>query len=91
MEYEQHVIYSFCLTQMEERLFMDYQVLKDLTVPLRDVVNYEVRIKNDSDPDTYQKATYAERQLNISLRALGKMVHKIMYDDRISTIVIFCF
>ena len=83
MEYEQHIIYSFCLTQMEERLFMDYQVLKDMTVPLRDVVNFEARIVNDSDPDTYQKATYAERQLNISLRALGKMVHKIIYDDRI--------
>ena len=57
---------------------MDYQLLQDLTVPLRDVVNYEVRVKNDSDPDIYQKLIYAEGQLNISLRALGSMVCKIL-------------
>ena len=56
---------------------MDYQLLQDLTVPLRDVVNYEVRIKNGSDPDI-QKLIYAEGQLNISLRALGSMVCKIL-------------
>ena len=82
--HEHHVICSFYLTQIEEHLVMDYQVLKDLTVPLRDVVNYEARIKNDSDPDTYQKLIYAEGQLNISLRKLGNMVSKIMHDNFIT-------
>ena len=69
------------MTQIEEHLVMDYEVLKDLTVPLRDVVNYEARIKNDSDPDTYQKLIYAEGQLSISLRELGNMVSKIMHEN----------
>ena len=72
------------MTQIEEHLVMDYQVLKDLTVPLRDVVNYEARIKSDLDPDTYQKLIYAEGQLNISLRKLGNMVSKIMHDNFIT-------
>ena len=74
------IICTLCLTQMEERLFMDYQALNDLSVPLRDVVNYEVRIKNDSNPNQRQKLIYAEGQLNISLRELGNMVCKLMYD-----------
>ena len=54
---------------------MDYQELKELTIPLRDVVNYEAHIQNDSsDPGTYQLLMYAEGQLNTSLRELGNMV-----------------
>ena len=81
--HEHHVICSFYLTQIEEHLVMDYQVLKDLTVPLRDVVNYEAHIKSDLDPDTYQKLIDAEGQLNISLRKLGNMVSKISINQMV--------
>ena len=54
---------------------MDYQELKELTIPLRDVVNYEAHIQNDSsDSDTYKMLMGAEGQLNTSLRELGNMV-----------------
>ena len=55
---------------------MDYQVLKELTVSLRDVVNYKAHSSNDSD--TYQKLIFVQRQLNTSLRKLGNMVSKLM-------------
>ena len=54
-------------------MFVDYQLLKDVTVPLRDVVDYEAHISNDSDP-MYQKLVYAQTQLNTSLENLQNMV-----------------
>ena len=50
---------------------MDYQ---ELTVPLRDIMNYEAHSSNDSD--TYQKLIFVQRQLNTSLRELGNIVSK---------------
>ena len=61
---------------------MDYQVLKELTVPLRDVVNYEAHSSKDSD--TYQKLIFVQRQLNTSLRELGNIVSKILHDSYIT-------
>ena len=65
--------YSFYLIQIEDRMFVDYQLLKDVTVPLRDVVDYEAHISNDSHP-MYQKLVYAQTQLNTSLEELQNMV-----------------
>ena len=84
---------------MEERLFMKYQALNDLTVPLRDVVKFEACIVNDSNAsDTCKKLIYAEGQLNTSLRELGNMVSKNMHACMIAIIhiiqifnCIFCF
>ena len=61
---------------------MDYQVLKELTVPLRDVVNYEAHSSKDSD--TYQKLIFVQRQLNTSLMELGNIVSKILHDSYIT-------
>ena len=61
---------------------MDYQVLKELTVPLRDVVNYEAHSSKDSD--TYRKLIFVQRQLNTSLMELGNIVSKILHDSYIT-------
>ena len=62
---------------------MDYQVLKELTVPLRDVVDYEAH-SSSKDSDTYQKLIFVQRQLNTSLRELGNIVSKILHDSYIT-------
>ena len=67
--------YSFYLMQIEDRLFVNYQALNDVTVPLRDVVNYEAHVSNGSE-FTYRKVVYVQRQLNISLEELHNMVNK---------------
>ena len=69
-------IYSFIyLLQIEDRLFVDYQALKEVTVPLRDVMDYEANNNNDSDV-TYQRLLYVQEQLNTSLEQLENMVSK---------------
>ena len=73
-------IWSLCISciKVDDRLFIDYQVLKGLTAPLRDVVNYEAQINNASD--IYQKLTWVQEQINSSLRELHDMVSKIKFD-----------
>ena len=51
-------------------------MIEELSVPLRDVVNYEKQIDNDSD--MYQKLLWAERQINSSLEEIQDMVHNLM-------------
>ena len=53
-------------------------MLNELTTPLRDVVNYEGRIRNNNtnDLNLYQKAAWAWEQLNTSLEELQKIVSK---------------
>ena len=51
---------------------IDYQVIEELTVPLRDVMNYEAGISTDSD--IYQKLTWAESQINSSLAEIQDLV-----------------
>ena len=58
--------------QIEERMSIDYKVIEELTVPLRDVMNYEAHISNDSD--IYQKLMWAESQINSSLEEIQDMV-----------------
>ena len=58
--------------QIEERMSIDYKVIEELTVPLRDVMNYEAHISNDSD--MYQKLMWAESQINSSLEEIQDMV-----------------
>ena len=68
--------YSFIyLLQIEDRLFVDYQALKEVAVPLRDVMDYEANNNNDSD-FTYQRLLYVQEQLNTSLEQLENMVSK---------------
>ena len=52
---------------------IDYEVIEELTVPLRAVVNYEAHVGNDSDK--YEKLLWAERQINTSLEEIQNMVH----------------
>ena len=65
-------IQYFVLLQIEERMSIDYQVIEDLIVPLRDVMNYEAGISTDSD--IYQKLMWAESQINSSLAEIQDMV-----------------
>ena len=58
--------------QIEERMSIDYKVIEELTVPLRDVMNYEAYISNDSD--IYQKLIWAESQIISSLEEIQDMV-----------------
>ena len=58
--------------QIEDRLAIDYQILNELTVPLRDVLNYEAHNINDSDP--YEKLSWAQTQLNTSLEEIQDIV-----------------
>ena len=62
----------FILLQIEERMSIDYQVIEELTVPLRDVMNYEGRNSNDSD--MYRKLMLAESYINSSLDEIQDMV-----------------
>ena len=62
----------FIPLQIEERMSIDYQVIEELTVPLRDVMNYEAHNSNDSD--MYQKLMWAESQINSSLDEIQDMV-----------------
>ena len=63
--------------QIEDRLLIDYQVLNELTTPLRDVVNYEGRINNSiNDFDIYQKVGWVWEQLNTSLEEMQNIVSK---------------
>ena len=62
----------FIPLQIEQRMSIDYQVIEELTVPLRDVMNYEARNSNDSD--MYQKLMWAESQINSSLEEIQDMV-----------------
>ena len=62
--------------QIEERMSIDYKVIEELTVPLRDVMNYEAHISNDSD--IYQKLMWAESQINSSLEEIQDMVCSYM-------------
>ena len=55
---------------------IDYEVIEELSVPLRDVVNYEEQVDNDSD--MYEKLLWAERQINSSLEEIQDMVHNLM-------------
>ena len=58
--------------QIEDRLAIDYQILNELTVPLRDVLNYEAHNINDSDP--YENLSWAQTQLNTSLEEIQDIV-----------------
>ena len=51
-------------------------MIEELSVPLRDVVNYEEHVNDDSD--MYQKLLWAERQINSSLDEIQDMVHNLM-------------
>ena len=51
-------------------------MIEELSVPLRDVVNYEEQVDNDSD--MYEKLLWAERQINSSLEEIQDMVHNLM-------------
>ena len=51
----------------------DYQVIEELTVPLRDVLNYEAHINSNSDK--YRKLVWTERQINSSLEEIQNMVY----------------
>ena len=51
---------------------IDYQVIEELTVPLKDVLNYEAGISNDSN--IYQRLMWAESQINSSLEEMQDMV-----------------
>ena len=51
-------------------------MIEELSVPLRDVVNYEEHVNDDSD--TYQRLLWAERQINSSLDEIQDMVHNLM-------------
>ena len=51
---------------------IDYQVIEELTVPLRNVINYEAHNKNDSD--MYQKLVWAQKQINTSLEEIQNVV-----------------
>ena len=57
--------------QVEDRLAIDYQILKELAVPLRDVMNYEA---HNSDDSRYQKLAWAQSQLNSSLEEIQNIV-----------------
>ena len=50
-------------------------MLRDLSVPLRDALNY-VAYTNDSD--AYTKLIYAQEQLNGSIRELENVVSDIL-------------
>ena len=65
-------IQYFILLQIEERMSIDYQVIDELTVPLKDVLNYEAGISNNSD--IYQRLMWAESQINSSLEEIQDMV-----------------
>ena len=58
--------------QVEDRLAIDYQILNELAVPLRDVTNYEAHNINDSS--TYQLLAWAQSQLNSSLEEIQNIV-----------------
>ena len=49
-------------------------MLKELTVPLRDIVNYEADISNVSD--IYYKLARVQAQINTSLEDIQNMVSK---------------
>ena len=51
-------------------------MIEELSAPLRDVVNYEEQVDNDSD--MYEKLLWAERQINSSLEEIQDMVHNLM-------------
>ena len=51
-------------------------MIEELSVPLRDVVNYEEQVNDDSD--MYEKLLWAERQINSSLEEIQDMVHNLM-------------
>ena len=70
--------FMFYAIQIEDRLLIDYQILNKLTTPLRDVVNYEGRIRNNNinDLNLYQKVAWAWEQLNTSLEEIQKIVSK---------------
>ena len=51
-------------------------MLNELTTPLRDVVNYEGQIGNDTD--IYQKLAWAQEQLNASVEEIQNTVGNIM-------------
>ena len=57
--------------QDEDRLAIDYQILNELAVPLRDVMNYEA---HNSDDSRYQKLIWAQAQLNSSLEEIQNIV-----------------
>ena len=61
------------ITQTEGRLFTDYKVLKVLTAPLRDVVNYEAN-HTSNDSYIYEKLSWAQEQINSSLEEMQNMV-----------------
>ena len=65
-------IQYFILLQIEERMSIDYQVIDELTVPLKDVLNYEAGISNNSD--IHQRLMWAESQINSSLEEIQDMV-----------------
>ena len=51
-------------------------MLNELTTPLRDVVNYEGQIGNDTD--IYQKLAWVREQLNTSVEEIQNTVGNIM-------------
>ena len=58
--------------QVEDCLAIDYQILNELAVPLKDVANYEAHNINDSS--TYQLLAWAQAQLNSSLEEIQNIV-----------------
>jgi len=55
---------------------MDYQVLKDLSIPLRDAVNYAA---TTYDSDAYAKLIFAQNQISASLKGLRNIVRNTIY------------
>ena len=67
-------IYSYNHSiQIEDHLLIDY-IMNELTVPLRDVANYEAHNGNDSS--TYQRLVWVQTQLNTSLEEIQNIASK---------------
>lgn len=64
---------------------IDYEVIEELAVPLRAVLNYEAHVGNDSDK--YQKLVWAERQINTSLEEIQNMVYYCDYIQQLSALI----
>ena len=63
-------------------------MIEELSVPLRDVVNYEEQVNDDSD--MYEKLLWAERQINSSLEEIQDMVHNLMLYYTIASYTLYC-
>ena len=53
---------------------IEYQVIEELTIPLRDILIYEAHVNSSSE--TYQELVGIQSQINSSLAEIQSMVHR---------------